>query len=198
MFANFATAVFSSTAVTLALFYVMNALIGVGSDIIVEPRERGTLDYVREPKPEDPPRTLYEMPPRELFEPPVTPPAPTQGNPDSLTGVRPPVSGPPPVTEYKGPGVLVNDGPLVSLVRPHPVYPAAALRNELEGWVLVQFDVLASGAVGNIVVVQSSDPVFERSARHAASRFRFKPGVVEGVPQVTPGVQNLFRYRMEQ
>ena len=198
MFANYTTAVFSGSAVTLALFYLMNVLIGGGTDVIVEPRERGQLAFTRVPEPEDPPATLDTLPPRDLFEPPLTPPTPSPGASDALAGFRPPVSGPPPVSEYRGPGVLVHDGPLVSLVRPHPVYPAVALRRELEGWVLVQFDVLANGTVRNISIVESSDPVFERSARNAAAKMRFKPQVVDGVPQVTHGVQNIFRYRMEQ
>lgn len=39
MIANFATAVTSSTAVTLALLYVMNLLISIQPDAVVEPKE---------------------------------------------------------------------------------------------------------------------------------------------------------------
>ena len=93
--------------------------------------------------------------------------------------------------------MLMTDGALVSLVRPHPDYPAIALQRQLEGWVLVEFDVLANGMVANIEVIESSDPVFERSARRATAKFRFKPRVVDGVAVATSDVRNLIRYRME-
>jgi len=39
--------------------------------------------------------------------------------------------------------------------------------------------------------------VFENSARRAAARFRFKPRVVDGIALETRGIQNLFRFDME-
>jgi protein TonB len=91
----------------------------------------------------------------------------------------------------------MQDGPLVPLVRVSPTYPARAQQAGLEGWVLVQFDVLATGTVANIRVVESSAAVFENSARKAAARFRYKPRIIDGVAIETAGVQNLFRFHME-
>jgi protein TonB len=196
MFANFATAISSSTAVTLALLYVMNLLIAIQPQAVVEPASPWTVDWVRIPEPAEPPETLQPPPSREFVEPPAPPATQAPGNDGEAIGYRPPRMAPPPVAEYSGPGVLINDGPLVSLVRPSPVYPARALQAGLEGWVLVAFDVLVDGSVANIRVLDSSDSVFERSARKAAAKFRFKPRIVEGVPQATTGVQNIFRFHM--
>ena len=88
------------------------------------------------------------------------------------------------------------DGPLVSLIRVTPNYPGRAELDGLEGYAIVQFDVLADGSVANVSVVESSDRVFERPAIEAAKRFRFKPRVAEGVPQMTTGLRNLFRFEM--
>ncbi len=196
MFANFATAVSSSTIVTFALLYVMNLLIGIQPQVVVEPPPPWTIKWVRLPEPPEPPETLEPPPSREFVEPPTPPAMDAPGGDDAVTGYRPPPATPPPVSKFKGPGITLGDGPLVSLVRPSPVYPAIAAQKGLEGWVIVEFDVLADGTVTNIGVVESSDRIFERSARNAAAKFRFKPHVVEGVPQVTTGVRNIFRFHM--
>jgi protein TonB len=91
----------------------------------------------------------------------------------------------------------MQDGPPVALVRVSPTYPARAQQAGLEGWVLVQFDVSATGTVTNIRIIESSAAVFENSARRAAARFRFKPRVVDGIALETRGIQNLFRFDME-
>ena len=138
-----------------------------------------------------------EPPPsREFVEPPVPPMTDAPGSVDESIGYRLPTTAPAPVSKYTGPGITLGDGPLVSLVRPSPVYPARALQQGLEGWVIVEFDVLADGSVANIGVVESSDRIFENSARRAAAKFRFKPHVVEGIPQITTGVRNIFRFHM--
>ncbi len=196
MFANFATAISSSTFVTLALLYVMNLLIGVQPQVVVEPTSPWTIEWVRIPEPEEPPDTIDPLPNRDFVQPPAPPVAEAPGNSDKVTGYRPPQATPPPVMKYTGEGVTLGDGPMVSLVRPSPVYPARALEEGLEGWVIVQFDVLADGTVTNVAVVESSDRIFEKSARRAAAKFRYKPRVIEGVPQATTGVRNIFRFHM--
>jgi len=109
-----------------------------------------------------------------------------------------PKAAPPPVSTFYHAGLIMHDGPLVALVRVSPTYPVRAQHAGLEGWVLVQFDVLANGTVTNVTVVESSDRIFESAARKAAARFRFKPRVVDGIPQMTSGAQNIFRFHMER
>jgi protein TonB len=197
MFANFATAITSSTAVTLALLYVMNLLIGIQPQALVEPRERTKLDWIHVPDPEEPPETIKQKLKRETFEPPVPPITEMTGDPETGPGYSVPPAPPPPVGKYNGPGTLIQDGPLVALVRVSPTYPARAQQSGLEGWVLVQFDVLATGTVANIRVVESSATIFEDAARRAAARFRYKPRVIDGVAIETSGIQNLFSFHME-
>ena len=196
MFSNIITAIGSSTAITLSLLFVMNLLIGIQPQAVVEPVSPWTINWVRVSEAEEPPETLEPPPSREFVEPPAPPMTEAPGGEDKVLGYRPPTAAPPPVRKYSGPGITLSDGPLVSLVRPSPVYPARALQEGLEGWVIVQFDVLTDGTVTNIFVVESSDRLFENSARRAAAKFRFKPVVVEGVPQVSTGVRNIFRFHM--
>jgi protein TonB len=92
---------------------------------------------------------------------------------------------------------LYNDGPLVALVRVVPVYPARAISQGLEGTVVVQFDVGSNGQVANVVVVESSNRLFEKAAIQAAERFKFKPRVIDGVALETHGIQNMFRFTLD-
>jgi protein TonB len=62
---------------------------------------------------------------------------------------------------------------------------------------VVQFDVAANGVVTSAVVVESSNSVFEAAAIKAAERFKFKPRVVDGVALATYGIQNLFRFTLD-
>ena len=92
---------------------------------------------------------------------------------------------------------LVPDGPLVAMVRVRPVYPAAAAQRELSGYAVVQFDVLTDGTVANVAIVESSNRIFESSSIRAAQKMRFKPKVIDGVPQVSTGVQYRFTFEMD-
>jgi len=197
MFANFATAIGSSAAVTMALLYVMNLLIVIQPQAFVEPRERGQLAWLPDRHPERPPETIKPIIEKETFMPPEPPTTMVATDAHSGPGISVPKAAPPPVRGFDRTGLHIRDRTLVVMVRVSPTYPARAQQEGLEGWVLVQFDVLANGTVGNINVVESSNRIFESAARKAASRFRFKPRVVDGVAQVTTGVQNIFRFQME-
>jgi len=196
MFANFATAITSSTAVTLALLYVMNLLIGIQPGAVVEVADPWEIKWVRVPPPEDPP---VPIPPKRIDKPTQMPPTPARTNNNSgqpeiaVPRVTPRV---PRQSSKTIPG-LVPDGPLVAMIRVRPVYPTAAAQRELSGFAVVQFDVLTDGTVANVVIVKSSNRIFERSAISAAQKMRFKPRVVDGISQVSTGVQYRFTFEMD-
>lgn len=61
------------------------------------------------------------------------------------------------------------------------VYPAAARAHGIEGRVAVRYDVTATGAVANAVVVESEPPgVFDDAALDAVRSWRFRPMVDRG------------------
>lgn len=198
MFTKIVSAITTSATVTFALLFVMQALIDLQPGVVKEPREPTTLAWVRPIPPEPPPKTIDELPKKEFIEPPIVPPRPPTGETGGQTVAVRPTAAPPTSHRYEGPGSAWSDGPLISLIRVTPQYPARALQNGLEGHAIVQFDVLADGSVTNVSIIESSDKLFERSSIEAAKRFRFKPRVVEGVPQITTGLQNLFRYEMSK
>jgi len=197
MFTNALTAIGSGTAITVALLYVMQFLISLAPGAPPDTRDHLTLDWVRVPPRDDPPRTIDTLPDREDLQPPELPPWSPQG-PQERTPINVPRQGPqPPKPGHDFRTAFYADGPLVSVVLVQPVYPVRALEQSLEGYVVVQFDVAADGTVGNVVVVESSHSVFERSAIQAAQRFRYKPRVVDGVPLPTPGVQARLTFRLD-
>ncbi len=181
--------------VTAALLLFMQQLIYVRYVIPeIEPFKLGK--FVREPVEEEPLRD----------PPPVRPPPPTEPpdviqpeftlDPTDATAVTvlPPV-GPaaPPIT---GPGSGWGDGGPLPIAKVSPIYPASALRRELEGFVIVEFTVTTTGAVRDPVVVESTNRVFNKSAIEAALRFKYRPRVIDGVAVETPGMMNRFTFEM--
>lgn len=63
-----------------------------------------------------------------------------------------------------------------------PVYPAEMRREGMSGTVVVDFVVARDGRVHSVVVVSSTSRAFEESAVRAVERWRFAPGLKQGVP----------------
>ena len=197
MIAKLATAIPTGAAVTLGLLFVMQALISMQPGTPGRSRPAFPTDwhYVDDPEV----LNIKDFPLTELKE---VEPTPRQR---PLTEVFEP-GGPVGVSHRSAapqdPGTRLNDpfttdGPLIAVVRVKPAYPPSAAARGLEGYVVVQFDVTASGTVNKLSVVASSNTIFERAALAAARNFRFKARVVDGVPQTSTGVQYRFRFELE-
>lgn len=92
-----------------------------------------------------------------------------------------------------------TDGEYLPIVKVAPIYPPRAMQRGLEGWVLVEFTVTASGTVREVAAIDA-DPkgVFEDAAIDAAQKFRYKPRVVAGKAVDVSGVQNVIRFELEK
>ena len=79
-----------------------------------------------------------------------------------------------------GPGVTTP----VPILQVKPQYTAEAMRAKVQGLVLLECVVLPDGTVGEARVTRSLDPLFglDQQAIAAARRWRFKPGLLNGVP----------------
>ncbi len=197
MHSRIVLAVLTGTGATLAILFVMSALIEFGPTVLSEPRERDALNFIREVREEPPP--VEEPPPARLPEPPTIPESPAPSTESAAAPIRVALAAPEPATTYDGTVALaVNDGPLVAVLRVQPNYPSRAAIEGLEGHVVVEFTVLPDGSTAGHRVIESSHRIFESAAIRAAERFRFRPRVLEGVPVATHGVRNLFRFEMEQ
>ena len=85
-------------------------------------------------------------------------------------------SGPPPKVEAK-------TTPLQIISKPKATYTDAARTNNVQGSVRLKITLLASGAVGSITPVTRLPHGLTEQAIAAARQFRFKPKLINGVPQ---------------
>ena len=77
------------------------------------------------------------------------------------------------------------------VVKVAPIYPDRALKEGIEGHVLLEFVVTEAGTVRDVVVLEAEpSDVFERAAIKAALKFKYKPRIVDGKPVETAGVRN--------
>ena len=186
----------TSLAITMGLLYGMHVLVAMGENVIVEPRLRHLLDRVRVTK-DDPIVEETVLP--KIDKPPAPPPVNLPGSDASGGfGVELPVLVPAPPRDTPAVVALgLSDGPLVNIFKVQPRYPITAQTRGLEGTVIVRFDVTPLGTVENVVVVESSNRIFEKAAVEAAYRFRYRPRVIDGTSYGVRGLQQLFRFDME-
>lgn len=87
------------------------------------------------------------------------------------------------------------DRDAIPLVRVDPPYPPQAQQRGLEGWVHLRFTIATDGSVEDADVVQSSDPVFERSALQTVAKWKYQPTIRAGAAIATPNQQVLLRFQ---
>ncbi len=79
-------------------------------------------------------------------------------------------------------GVAV--GAMAPLVRIQPQYPQRAAMAGIEGEVVVEFTVTPKGTVSDVTIVSAQPPgYFEREAKRAILRWKFKPRIIDGKPE---------------
>lgn len=96
-----------------------------------------------------------------------------------------------------GLGGAMADRSALPLVRVEPQYPPQAAKRGLEGWVQLRFTITTGGTVADVVVVKSSNPVFDRAAADAVKKWKYEPQMQAGKPVETPGVDVVLRFKME-
>lgn len=194
-----AFAVCLSALVVIALFWLMHVLI-LGRDISANKgSDAPAIDFVRlkrdsqletrtRTKPEKPPPPKQPPPPQMKMQAQAKPdmsPMPMQvpkmDLPTSITGG-------PFLGNFSSGADLQGDGELIPLVRIAPQFPRQALRDGISGEVTLEITVGPDGSVTS-ARVKSAKPrgYFESAAVSAAYKGRFRPKVVDGVPQETTG-----------
>ena len=107
-----------------------------------------------------------------------------------------------------------SDGEYLPIFKVQPVYPSRALQQELVGWVIVEFTVNEIGKVVDPVIVDhcveiwrssSIEPcydrpgkIFDKPALAAASRFKYKPRVIDGQAIATARVRNMITFVLDE
>ncbi len=198
MIARHALAISLGATVTLCLLFIMQALIAHSDTNPTEASPTRVVDFVRVEPPVEtipPRRDRPEKPPE-----PTQPPQPTPSEPVSVvsTRVNSDITRPDMSHRFgEGMPVLMGDSDVLPVARATPLYPTRAIQAGLEGWVLVEFTVTRSGTTREVIVVDSSNRLFEPAAIEAAHRFRYRPRVIDGEPVEVSGVRNLFTFELD-
>jgi TonB family protein len=82
--------------------------------------------------------------------------------------------------------IRIGSGQGLSLLkRVEPVYPPAMQAARVEGTVVLDATIGRDGSVGDVKVLKSSGPMFERAAVEAVKQWRYSPIPFEGLLTVT-------------
>lgn len=217
---RYAFAAVGGLVVNFLLFAVMNSLVGQRSSAEVDTKIRPVFEFLRLRQEETTERKTRRAPERKASRPAVNAAplaiarsaapgrqaiaAPAgEFNPGFSLAGRPylgamgdtggGVGGE--VGEAGGTGV---GSEAVPLVRVNPLYPPRAQSRGIEGWVLLEFTITPQGTTKDIEVLDA-DPkgYFERAAKDAVRKYKYKPRVVDGAAVDWPGVQLVISFEIE-
>lgn len=199
--------------VTLALFYLMQALIQSADSALSDDRSGTLVDFVRVKKNQqlETKKRKPKKPPPPDEPPPDVPPTNFNVAVDkagfSMAGMDATVN-----IDVGGGGFGISDGDYLPIVKVQPQYPRRALSRGMTGWVIVEFTVSEKGTVTNAFIVENCgwiqnarkegecednpNSVFDSAAVKAALKFKYKPKVIDGEPVATAGVQNKITFEL--
>ena len=196
-------AIVLAALVSLALFFAMHFMISQGKGDINKNKDYSVVDFVRV-KRESEVRTKKRVIPKKPPLPKTPPPPPELQVEQNETVAMPNlqmdmprlstsgVSGGPFIGGVgRGAGAVnQGDGDLIPLVKIAPRYPRKAALAGKEGWVKVEFTVTELGTVTDVKVIDSQPRrLFDRAAKKAILKWKFKPRVVDGKPVPRRAVQ---------
>ena len=199
--------------VTLALFYLMQALIQGADSALTDDKIGNLVDFVRikqDPDLQTKKRKPKKPPPPDE-PPPDVPPQNFNLNVDqaafSMQGMNAGI-----VIQVGSGGFGISVGEYLRIVKVQPQYPRRALSRGMTGWVIVEFTVTDKGTVRDPFVVENCgwiknvrnsgecfdnpNSVFNSAATKAALKFKYKPKVIDGNPVETSGVQNKITFEL--
>lgn len=98
-----------------------------------------------------------------------------------------------------GVGAMQRDGDATPIVRIEPKYPAQAARDGKEGWVRLSFTINEVGGVDDVDVIDA-DPkrVFDREAKRALSKWKYKPKIEDGKPMKQFNMKVQLDFKLDQ
>lgn len=196
----------SGLLVTLSLFYFMSRLI-TGDHQLPKSDDAGSfIEFIRL-KPQEQVETRQRKLPEKPPEPKEVPKmdqmnvanqdVPTQNMAQmSIPNMNLPLN-------FGGGPLLAGGGAgggseVMPLVRMEPQYPRKAAMMGVEGWVVLQFDITPIGTVANVRIIDSHPRrIFDRSARRALLKWKYRPKTTEGKPVVQEGLKVKIDFNLE-
>jgi protein TonB len=199
---RFLVSILLGAVVTFGLFAFMAFLVSSGDrnkeeqleNIIVEvnttPPESAAEQRRRVPPPPPPPP---KAPPKQQAPEPEAS-NDTGGLQFNLPGVQ--LSGASAGLSAPGAG-LGRDGDATPIVRIEPKYPIQAARDGKEGFVILSFTINEVGGVEDVKVIEAQPKRgFDKEARRALRKWKYKPKVVDGKAQRRPGLTVQLDFKM--
>ncbi len=176
------------SVVTFALFAFMAFLVNLG-DARLEKSEK-TEPIVINPDREDTKTSQTERFKPKPPPPPDAPPPPAAAEPDTSDadpgldfGIGNVDVGSSVDAGLSGPGSLVQDGDAAPVFRIEPRYPIKAARDGKEGYVVLSFTINEIGGVDDVKVIEAQPKrLFDKEARRALKRWKYKPKMEDGKP----------------
>lgn len=190
----------SALLVIFGLFWLMQHLINIADTELDEDDPGRMLEFVRL---KEEPLTPPEPPPVKPEAPEEPPPELPQPAMDDITPGTTVLEVPPPSvgpivdvgnTGFSGQG----DGEYLPIVKVAANYPRRAITRGIEGYVIVEFTVTKSGTTRDIRVVEAEPSgIFDKASIRAASRFKYKPRIIDGQAIEVHGVQNKITFELD-
>lgn len=191
-------------AIAFALFVVMAKLIENSSRPAEEVPPAPVIDIVMS-EPDDTTQTRNRVPPPPP-PPPQQPPKLQPVEPDTADNDNSGITFDMPAVDtggvnvnIGGVGAMARDGEATPIVRIEPKYPVQAARDGKEGWVKLSFTINEVGGVEDVKVIEA-DPkrIFDREARRALKKWKYKPKIVDGKPQKQFNMKVQLDFKLDQ
>lgn len=199
---RFLVSILLGAAVTFALFSFMAFLVSSGDRVKEEALENIIVEVNTTP-PKSAAERRQRVPPPPP-PPPKTPPKPqapepeTNNNSGGLTFNMPGVQLAGANAGISAPGAgFGRDGDATPIVRIEPKYPIQAARDGKEGWVKLSFTINEIGGVEDVDVIEAEPKrVFDKEAKRALRKWKYKPKVVDGKAMRQEGLTVQLDFKM--
>ncbi|WP_199608864.1 energy transducer TonB [Flocculibacter collagenilyticus] len=202
---RFLLSIIIGAAVTYVLFVFMAYLISGGDkrfqekvedirvEILTAPPKSAVQERRRVPPPPPPP-------PKQPPKPEQPEPETQDANPNAMQFNMPSVNVGGTSAGLSGPGgALGRDGDATPIVRIEPKYPIQAARDGKEGWVKLRFTINELGGVEDVEVIEAEPKrIFDREARRALKKWKYKPKIVDGKAEKQPGMTVQLEFKLNK
>lgn len=201
---RFIISILVGAAIAFGLFVVMAKLIENSSRPAEEVPPLPVIDIVMD-APDDSTQTRVRVPPPPP-PPPSQPPKIQPVEPDTqdadASGVAfnmPSIDTGGAQIDIGGVGAMQRDGEAQPIVRIEPKYPVQAARDGKEGWVRLSFTINEVGGVEDVTVLEAEPKrVFNREARRALQKWKYRPKIVDGKPEKQFGMKVQLDFKLDQ
>jgi periplasmic protein TonB len=201
---RFIVSILIGAGIAFTLFVVMAKLIENTSRPAEEVPDTPVIDIVMS-KPDDDTQTRNRVPP----PPPPPPQQPPKMQPTEPDDVDPDADGfslnVPGIDtggvgiNLGGVGAMRRDGDATPIVRIEPKYPVQAARDGKEGWVRLSFTINEVGGVDDVEVLEAEPKrIFDREAKRALRKWKYKPKIVDGKPEKQFGMKVQLDFKLDK